>query len=78
MIYEITYLDIEENQDYENTIKKVVEKCFKEEQLIDSKLTIAITLTTPNQIRKINNEFRKVDKETDVLSFPMFGKEELE
>lgn len=78
MIYEITYLNIEENQNYENTIKKVVEKCFEEEQLIDSKLIMTITLTTPKDIRKINNEFRKIDKETDVLSFPMFEKAELE
>ena len=39
---------------------------------------ISITLTTPEQIRKINNEFRNIDKETDVLSFPMFEKNELD
>ena len=39
---------------------------------------ISITLTTPNQIQKINKEYRNIDKETDVLSFPMFQKEEIE
>ena len=45
---------------------------------MNKKLYISITLTNPKQIQEINNEFRKIDKETDVLSFPMFEKEELE
>mgnify|MGYP002552645809 CR=1 FL=1 len=77
-MYEITYLNIEENKKYEETIKKVIYECFKEEKLLDSKLIITITLTTPEEIRKINKKYRKIDKETDVLSFPMFEKEELE
>ena len=77
-MYEITYLDIEENKEYEETIKKVIYKCFEEEKLLDSKLYITITLTTPDEIRKINREYRNIDKETDVLSFPMFEKKELE
>ena len=77
-MYEITYLNIEENKKYEETIKKVIYECFKEEKLLNSKLIITITLTTPEEIRKINKKYRKIDKETDVLSFPMFEKEELE
>jgi probable rRNA maturation factor len=41
-------------------------------------LIITITLTTPENIRKINQEYRKVDKATDVLSFPMYERDELE
>ena len=77
-MYEITYLNLEENNTYEKTIKKVIEKCFEEEGLTNSKLTITITLTTPQEIRKINKEYRNIDKETDVLSFPMYEKEELD
>ena len=29
-------------------------------------------------IKRINKEYRNIDKETDVLSFPMFQKEEIE
>ena len=29
-------------------------------------------------IKKINNEYRNIDKETDVLSFPMFEKNEID
>lgn len=77
-MYEITYLNIEENKEFEETIKKVVQKCFEEEGLTNSKLIMTITLTTPEEIRKINFKYRNIDKETDVLSFPMFEKKELE
>ena len=77
-MYEIIYQDIEENKEYEETIKKVVEKCFEEEGVSASKLCLTITLTTPENIKKINKEYRNIDKETDVLSFPMFEKQELD
>ena len=77
-MYEITYLNLKEDDKYEKTIEKVIHKCFEEENLLNSKLTITVTLTTPEDIRKINKEYRKIDKATDVLSFPMFEKEELE
>ena len=77
-MYEITYLNIEENKEYEKTVKKVLEKCFEEEGLLNSKLMITVTFTNPEEIRKINKKYRKIDKATDVLSFPMFEKEELE
>lgn len=77
-IYELEYLEIEEKQEYKKTIKKVIEQCFKEENLEKAKLYISITLTNPSNIQKINKEYRNIDKETDVLSFPMFEKEELE
>ena len=77
-MYQIEFLDIEEKKEYEEIIKKVVKQCFKEEKLENSKLYISITLTTPEHIRKINKEYRNIDKETDVLSFPMFEKNEIE
>lgn len=77
-MYEITYLNIEENKEYEKTIEKVIQKCFEVEGLLDSKLIMTVTLTTPEEIKKINKEYRQIDKSTDVLSFPMFEKEELD
>ena len=77
-MYEINYLNLEENKTYEQTVEKVLHKCFEEEGLLDSKLMITITFTTPEEIRKINKKYRNIDKATDVLSFPMFEKEELD
>ena len=76
-MYEITYLDWEENEAFEQIIKEVLLECYKEEKLIDSKLTIQITLTNAKNIRALNKEYRNIDRETDVLSFPMFEKGEL-
>ena len=77
-MYQLEYLDLEECKEYENIVQKVVEQCFKEENLENSKLYISITLTTPEHIHEINKQYRNVDKETDVLSFPMFEKDELD
>ena len=77
-MFNIDYLDIEKNENYETLIKQVLQKCFEEEKLINSKLYIDIVLTTPSNIQKINNQYRHIDKPTDVLSFPMFEKEELD
>ena len=77
-MYQLEYLDIDENKEYEKIIEKVVKKCFEIEKLENSKLYISITLTNPKNIRIINKQYRNLDKETDVLSFPMFEKEELE
>lgn len=76
--FEIIYEDIEENKEIEKVIMKVLEKCYEVEGLLDSKLSICITLTTPDNIRKLNNEHRNVDYATDVLSFPVLYKEEIE
>ena len=77
-MYQLEYLDLSENKQYEEIISRVVKKCFEIEHLENSKLYISITLTTPSNIQKINNEYRNIDRPTDVLSFPMFEKEEIE
>ena len=74
---ELNYTDIEEKPEYNDIIQKVVRQAFLEEKLDNCNLYINIILTNPVNIRKINKEYRKVDKETDVLSFPMFEKDEL-
>lgn len=77
-ILELNYLDLEENKNYEKIIKKVLQKCFEEENLQDKKLYVNVVLTNDENIRNINREHRQIDKPTDVLSFPMYEKEELE
>jgi len=77
MLEEINFLGIEEKEEYTEYVNKIIEACFKEENLIDKKLYINIILTNPENIRKLNKEYRNIDKETDVLSFPMFEREEL-
>ena len=75
---ELIYKNIEENDEFKKIINIVVDKCFKVEKLENLNLYISVTLTTPEEIRIINKEFRNIDKETDVLSFPMFEKNEID
>lgn len=77
-ITQIEFLDIEEKNEYIDVINKVLKQCFLEEHLENANLYISITLTNPENIRRINKEYRNIDKETDVLSFPMFEKEEID
>lgn len=77
-IAEISYLGIEEDKKYEQIINRVFEACFKEENLYDYQMYVSIILTNEEEIQKINKEYRNIDKETDVLSFPMFEKTEIE
>ncbi len=74
-IAQIEYLDVEKN---EEIVNKVINECFLEENLLNTNMYISITLTNPENIRNINKEYRNIDKETDVLSFPMFEKDELQ
>ena len=71
-ILETNYIDIPKNEEYENIAKIVLEKCFEEEGLQNKNLYVNVIFTTPDEIRKINNQYRNIDKITDVLSFPMF------
>ena len=74
---EISYLGIKEDKKYEDIVDKVFEVCFKQEDLYDYKIYISIILTNEENIQRINNEYRKIDKPTDVLSFPMFEPSEI-
>ena len=75
---EIQYEGIAENLEYEQIINKVVDACFENEKLNGIKLYISITLTVQQVIQEINKKYRQIDKATDVLSFPMFQREEIE
>ena len=75
---EITYDQINENQEYNEIINKVINECFSNEGLDKLNIYISITLTNPEVIHKLNKEYRNVDRATDVLSFPMFEKNEIE
>lgn len=76
-LVEIEYVQINSNKEYEDIIKKVIRKCFEVEKIDINSLYVNIILTNPDIIRKYNKKYRNIDMETDVLSFPMFEKEEL-
>ena len=77
-VTEIVWKDIPEQVEYEAFIDKIIQTCFKVEKINPTLFYICVTLTNPATIRKYNKKYRNIDKETDVLSFPMFEKEELD
>ena len=75
---EVNLIEIEEKTEYIELIEKVIGQAFLEEKIETINLYINIILTNSEHIRSINKQYRNIDKETDVLSFPMFEKEEIE
>ena len=74
---EISSRELEYKHEYDELINRVIEECFATENMEKSHLYVSVILTIPEEIRKINKEYRNIDKETDVLSFPMFEKDEI-
>ena len=73
---EISYNGIEKESNEEEIINKVVATVLELEG-IKHDLDIYITLTNNEEIHKINKEHRNVDRPTDVLSFPMYERDEI-
>ena len=47
-------------------------KCFpKKYKFINKKINLSVLLSNNKNIKKLNNQFRKKNKSTDILSFPM-------
>ncbi len=77
-VAEIFYEGIAEDKKYEEIIENVYKVCFKEEELYDSSIYISVILSNEEYIKEINSKYRNIDKVTDVLSFPMFEKDEID
>lgn len=56
--------------DYRETADAVIRKVLDEEKC-PYEAEVSLTLVTPEEIHRMNRDFRGIDKETDVLSFPM-------
>jgi len=59
-------------------INDILYYALLEEGISVDEVLLTISIASKEEIRKINNEYRKVDRATDVLSFPIFDKLELE
>lgn len=76
-IAEIEYQGLEEEDKYNKIAYNVLTVCFKEEDLYDYNIYVSIILSDEEFIKNVNSKYRDIDKVTDVLSFPMFEKEEI-
>lgn len=58
----------------EEQLKNVIEFALKEEE-VEIPCEVSLLFVDNEEIRDINNETRNIDRETDVLSFPMLDYE---
>ncbi len=64
------------DEDLKENITNIFSVALKQTKTKDN-ISVNITVVSQNEIRRLNNEFRGVDKVTDVLSFPLFEKDEI-
>ncbi len=55
-------------------IRRAVTKTLSEERF-STDAEVSVTLVDNEAIRALNREYRKIDRETDVLSFPIFDED---
>jgi len=63
--------------EYKSLIRQSIRLCLKEENTNINQVEVFLKFTTDDEIKEINNQYRHIDKETDVLSFPVYEKDDL-
>ncbi len=54
------------------TMKRAAELCLEGEELDPASFSVSVSFVSPEEIRRLNAEYRGVDSVTDVLSFPQY------
>lgn len=57
-------------EDFEKLVEDCTRAALAEEEIEDD-AEVSVTLVDNARIKEMNSEFREIDKETDVLSFPL-------
>ncbi len=73
MIY-VQFSDEQDKLTLDFDAEKLAEDCTREaliEEEIEDDAEVSLTFTDNAEIRRLNKQFRDIDRETDVLSFPM-------
>lgn len=65
-----------DSKNYQKIMLKIARSTFKELKIRPA-FEVSVLITTNQMIKKLNLKYRKLNKPTDVLSFPVYSKQEL-
>lgn len=60
-----------------DNIEAVIKECLEYEGYLDD-YEVSLSFVTNDEIKELNNNFRGIDKVTDVLSFPMMTEDDFD
>ena len=73
----VEYIKEKCDRDITSDIDTIVQTALAEKNIENQNVSIAISAVDKDEIHRINKEYRNVDRPTDVLSFPIFSREEI-
>lgn len=74
----VEFMKKECERDITEDISTIVKTALKEKKIETEEVSISISAVDIDTIHKINKEYRNVDRPTDVLSFPISSREEID
>lgn len=73
----VNYIKEKCGRDIKPDIEMIIETALMEKNIENQNVSISINAVDKDEIHRINKEYRNVDRATDVLSFPIFSREEI-
>ena len=73
----VEYIKEKCDRDITSDIDTIVQTALAEKNIENQNVSISISAVDKDEIHRINKEYRNVDRPTDVLSFPIFSREEI-
>ncbi len=74
----VEYIKEKCDRDITPDITVIVQTALEEKKINNEEVSISISAVDIDTIHRINKEYRNVDRPTDVLSFPIFSREEID
>jgi Predicted metal-dependent hydrolase len=73
----VKYIKEKCDRDITQDIQTILNTALSEKNIENQNVSISISAVDKDEIHRINKEYREVDRPTDVLSFPIFSREEI-